>query len=149
MHRYCFKSGRKTIPPWFIIATSGYGSYASTRTNWDKVRGLVGSEVSFSFVSQLIRDLTPNPKAENLRRRVLARCKAEYLEEKGKPLQRDSLVLGSGYRRGGILAKFDPSRPEGDSSHDVGLGAWQDRENWHLVRRGWSQHDVVTVMILY
>ena len=35
--RYCFKSGRKTIPPWFVIVTSGYGAYASTRTNWDKV----------------------------------------------------------------------------------------------------------------
>lgn len=36
--RYCFKAGRKTIPPWFVIATSGYGTFASTRTNWDKVR---------------------------------------------------------------------------------------------------------------
>lgn len=35
--RYCFKSGRRTIPPWFVIATSGYGTFASTRTNWDKV----------------------------------------------------------------------------------------------------------------
>lgn len=35
--RYCFKAGRKTIPPWFVIATSGYGTFASTRTNWDKV----------------------------------------------------------------------------------------------------------------
>lgn len=34
--RYCFKYGRKTIPPWFVIATSGFGTWASTRNNWDK-----------------------------------------------------------------------------------------------------------------
>jgi len=35
--RYCFKSGRKTIPPWLVICSSGYGQRPSTRENWDKV----------------------------------------------------------------------------------------------------------------
>jgi len=47
-HRYCFKAGRKTIPPWFAIATSGYGTYASTRTNWDKVRD--NFDIAFEYM---------------------------------------------------------------------------------------------------
>lgn len=43
--RYVFKSGRKTIPPWLVIATSGYGTYASTRANWDKVRANISAGV--------------------------------------------------------------------------------------------------------
>lgn len=35
--RYVTKSGRKTIPPWFVFATSGYGVEEETRKNWEKV----------------------------------------------------------------------------------------------------------------
>lgn len=92
-----------------MIATSGYGTYASTRTNWDK--------------------------AEHLRRNILARTKADYQEQHGRPLPRDNLILGSGYRRGGILKAYDPSRKQNDSSDESGLGARQDQSSWHLVSR--------------
>lgn len=105
--RYCIKSRRKTIPPWFFIATSGYGTYASTRTNWDK--------------------------AESLRRNVQAQRKAAYVEKTGRPMPRDNLVLGSAYRQAGIFAAYDPLRPEDAEDDDRGLGAWQDRKNWHTV----------------
>lgn len=72
-------------------------------------------------------------QAENLRRNVLAKTKAQYQEETGKPLPRDALVLGSGYRKGGILSHYDPGRKEGDIQNTQGLGAWQDRKNWHTV----------------
>lgn len=34
--RYTPKYKRKTIPPWFVVATSGFGTWASTRSNWDR-----------------------------------------------------------------------------------------------------------------
>lgn len=34
--RYCAKYNRKTIPPWLVVASSGFGTWASTRANWDK-----------------------------------------------------------------------------------------------------------------
>lgn len=117
---YCFKAGRKTIPPWFVIATSGYGTYASTRTNWDK--------------------------AEHLRRNTLARAKAQYEERKGKPMPRDSLVLGSGYRKGGILQAYDPARKENDSQDERGLGAWQDHRSWHTAE--WEERRVKGLQLI-
>lgn len=38
--RYVAKSGRRTIPPWLTIATSGYGTQANTRSNWQKAEKL-------------------------------------------------------------------------------------------------------------
>lgn len=38
--RYVCKAGRRTIPPWLMIATSGYGKEASTRSNWEKAEKL-------------------------------------------------------------------------------------------------------------
>ncbi|CAO1628205.1 unnamed protein product [Sympodiomycopsis kandeliae] len=38
--RYCFKHNRKTIPPWLVIATSGFGTWASTSTNWSLAESL-------------------------------------------------------------------------------------------------------------
>ena len=89
-----------------IVATSGYGTYASTRTNWDK--------------------------AETLRRNQLTKTKEEYTKKTGKPLPRDALVLGSGYRKGGILKAYDPSRKVNDNSDERGLGTWQDPKSWHM-----------------
>lgn len=34
--RYVCKAGRRTIPPWLVIATSGYGTRPETRSNWEK-----------------------------------------------------------------------------------------------------------------
>lgn len=106
-HSYCFKSGRKTIPPWFVIATSGYGAYASTRSNWER--------------------------AESLRREVQARASAKHLQEKGTPLPRDGYLNEGSHRKHGILTFYDPARPEGAGKEDDrGLGAWQDKSSWHL-----------------
>ncbi len=38
--RYVCKSGRRTIPPWLAIATSGYGTHEATRSNWEKAEKL-------------------------------------------------------------------------------------------------------------
>lgn len=38
--RYCFKYNRKTIPPWLVVATSGFGTWASTCTNWSLAESL-------------------------------------------------------------------------------------------------------------
>lgn len=97
--RYCFKSGRRTIPPWFVLATSGYGTFASTRANWEK--------------------------AEALRRQVLSSARAEYKQKHGAPLPRDGAIAGHGHRSAGILTRYDPARPEGSGKEDDrGLGAW-------------------------
>ncbi|PWN20486.1 hypothetical protein BCV69DRAFT_283371 [Microstroma glucosiphilum] len=50
--RYCFKYGRKTIPPWFVIATSGFGTWASTRNNWDKAEEVRVRSAKGSFVKK-------------------------------------------------------------------------------------------------
>ena len=106
--RYCFKSGRRTIPPWFVLATSGYGTFASTRANWEK--------------------------AEALRRQVLSNARAEHKQKHGAPLPRDGVVAGHGHRKAGILTRYDPARPEGAGKEDErGLGAWQDKSSWALV----------------
>ncbi|UZJ56887.1 hypothetical protein CBS101457_006207 [Exobasidium rhododendri] len=118
--RYCFKAGRKTIPPWFAIATSGYGTFASTRTNWDK--------------------------AENLRRNVQRQSLADHEAEYGKQMPKDSIVLGRSYRKAGILSAYDPSREEGAIDDDRGLGAWQDRKNWHLDE--WEERRVERLAVL-
>ncbi|KAK0533668.1 hypothetical protein OC834_002145 [Tilletia horrida] len=103
--RYCFKAGRKTIPPWFIIATSGFGTWASTRENFEK--------------------------AEALRIQTLAVAKREYAARTGSELPRDGLWAGRGYRAHGIARLYDPSRPEGAGAADQrGLGAWQDKASW-------------------
>lgn len=114
-NRYCFKSDRKTIPPWFIIATSGYGTFASTRANWDK--------------------------AEALRRSVFGRASKRHIQQTGRPLPRDNVILGGGVRSAGILAAYDPSRkpvqqqeeqgPE-EQEQEQGLGSWQDPKSWSM-----------------
>lgn len=38
--RYVGKAGRRTIPPWLLIATAGYGTQPATRTNWQKAEKL-------------------------------------------------------------------------------------------------------------
>ena len=38
--RYVCKAGRRTIPPWLLIATSGYGTQAGTKSNWEKAEKL-------------------------------------------------------------------------------------------------------------
>ncbi|GAC96815.1 hypothetical protein PHSY_004399 [Pseudozyma hubeiensis SY62] len=38
--RYVCKAGRRTIPPWLMIATSGYGTLPPTKSNWDKAEAL-------------------------------------------------------------------------------------------------------------
>ncbi|CAO1617649.1 unnamed protein product [Parajaminaea phylloscopi] len=38
--RYTPKFQRKTIPPWLLIASSGFGTWASTRANWDTAEEL-------------------------------------------------------------------------------------------------------------
>ncbi|SNX82803.1 uncharacterized protein MEPE_01509 [Melanopsichium pennsylvanicum] len=38
--RYVCKAGRRTIPPWLMIATSGYGTTPATRSNWEKAEKL-------------------------------------------------------------------------------------------------------------
>lgn len=73
--RYCFKSGRKTIPPWLVIATSGYGQWASTRSNWDR--------------------------AEDLRTSLLSKARADHQHRFGRPLPRDGLIAGQGFRKTG------------------------------------------------
>lgn len=103
----CFKSGRKTIPPWFIVATSGYGAYASTRSNWER--------------------------AESLRREVQSRAAEKHKQEKGTALPRDGYLNEGSHRQFGLLTLYDPSRPEGAGKEDErGLGAWQDKSSWHL-----------------
>ena len=64
---------------------------------------------------------------------VQAQRKAAYQEKTGRPMPRDNLVLGSAYRQAGIFAAYDPMRPEDGEDDDRGLGAWQDRKNWHTV----------------
>lgn len=61
--------------------------------------------------------------------------KADFLEKTGKPMPKDSIVLGSAYRKAGIMTAYDPSREEDAVDDDRGLGAWQDRKNWHIVSR--------------
>lgn len=112
--RYCTKAGRKTIPPWFVVATSGYGTYASTHSNWSK--------------------------AENLRRETLAKAKADHEAKTGKPMPKDSFVMGSGYRKGGILYAYDPARKPNDTSDERGLGSFQDPQSWHLAE--WEERRV-------
>ncbi|SPO30206.1 uncharacterized protein UTRI_05670 [Ustilago trichophora] len=38
--RYVAKANRRTIPPWLVIATSGYGTQPNTKTNWEKAEKL-------------------------------------------------------------------------------------------------------------
>lgn len=38
--RYVCKASRRTIPPWLMIATSGYGTEPATRSNWEKAEKL-------------------------------------------------------------------------------------------------------------
>ncbi|KAE8266641.1 hypothetical protein A4X09_0g5703 [Tilletia walkeri] len=105
--RYCFKAGRKTIPPWFIVATSGFGRWASTRENFEK--------------------------AEALRIQTLAVAKREYAARAGSELPRDGLWAGRGHRKHGICRLYDPSRPEGSGPSDQrGLGAYQDQASWSI-----------------
>ncbi|CBQ70833.1 conserved hypothetical protein [Sporisorium reilianum SRZ2] len=56
--RYVCKAGRRTIPPWLLIATSGYGTLPTTKGNWDK--------------------------AEQLRNVYLEKHRKAYLESSGK-----------------------------------------------------------------
>ncbi|TKY89371.1 hypothetical protein EX895_001902 [Sporisorium graminicola] len=41
--RYVCKAGRRTIPPWLLIATSGYGTHTTTKSNWEKAEQLRNS----------------------------------------------------------------------------------------------------------
>ncbi|PWN44052.1 hypothetical protein IE81DRAFT_345994 [Ceraceosorus guamensis] len=105
--RYCFKSGRRTIPPWLVVATSGYGTFASTRSNWER--------------------------AEGLRRNILSREQAKYQSKHGKAMPRDGIIEGGGHRKAGIMSVYDPARAEGVGKEDNrGLGAWQDKASWNL-----------------
>lgn len=56
--RYVCKAGRRTIPPWLLIATSGYGTHETTKGNWEK--------------------------AEQLRNFYLDKHRKQYLESTGK-----------------------------------------------------------------
>lgn len=38
--RYVCKANRRTIPPWLVIATSGYGTQPTTKSNWEKAEQL-------------------------------------------------------------------------------------------------------------
>lgn len=86
---------------------------------------------------------TRKKQAEELRAEVLTKGKeAHELKYKGKrPLKRDSWLIGGGFKKFGLLAAFDPSRPEKfegeeeaeSEAEEVGLGKWQDRKNWSLV----------------
>ncbi|CAD6884477.1 unnamed protein product, partial [Tilletia caries] len=97
--RYCYKAGRKTIPPWFIVATSGFGTWASTRENFEK--------------------------AEALRIQTLNVAKREHAARTGSELARDGVWAGRGYRKHGICRVYDPARPEGSGPSDErGLGAY-------------------------
>lgn len=146
--RYVMKSGRKTIPPWLAIATSGYG-----KENWEQVK------YRSLFLSVLIslKSLSTNVycllvfrlccsfflQAEELRASVLAKFKAAHeLKHKGKKtLKRDPWLIGGGYRKFGIFLAYDPNRVEklegedyvGDENEELGLGKYQDRKNWNLV----------------
>jgi hypothetical protein len=84
--RYVFKApSRRTIPPWIVIATGGYGSYASTRTNFQK--------------------------AETLRRDILGQA---VRKNGGQSLSKDSFFRGGGYGRGGLLAQFHDAAVRGE-----------------------------------
>jgi len=105
--RYCFKAGRKTIPPWFIVATGGFGTWASTRENFDQ--------------------------AEKLRIDTLAQAQREYAAtHSGSAMPRDGVLAGRGFRQAGLGRLFDLSRPEGAGGDDDerGLGKYQDRASW-------------------
>ncbi len=84
--RYCIKDrNRRTIPPWIVAATSGYGTFASTRTNWEK--------------------------AESLRKSML---QAATRRNGGKPLPTDNFFFGSGPSKHGILARFHECAERGE-----------------------------------
>ncbi|KDN38092.1 hypothetical protein K437DRAFT_296417 [Tilletiaria anomala UBC 951] len=83
--RYVFKAKRRTIPPWFTVATSGYGTFASTRENWTK--------------------------SEVLRRDTIAAAKRR---KGGKALPKDNFFLGSGPRSAGIASRFHEAEARGE-----------------------------------
>ncbi|EPQ28326.1 uncharacterized protein PFL1_04153 [Pseudozyma flocculosa PF-1] len=100
--RYCFKSGRRTIPPWLILASSGYGTWASTRTNWTK--------------------------AEELRAKVLRDTQREHRAKTGRELPRDGIIAGGGYRKAGFLTRYrlESERTGSDDER------WMDKADWQL-----------------
>ncbi|PWN48457.1 hypothetical protein IE53DRAFT_389348 [Violaceomyces palustris] len=108
--RYCFKAGRRTIPPWLVIATSGYGTWASTQTNWDK--------------------------AETLRAKFLSESRSEYRRKTGKELPRDSYLLGSGFRKAGLLSAYR-LESERKGTEDE---AWMSEGFWEL--KEWEERRV-------
>lgn len=74
------------------------------------------------------------PQAEVLRQKTFSAAQADHIRRTGRPLTKDSFISGGGYRRAGILAAYDPARPEGSGEADTrGLGVWQDRASWGLV----------------
>lgn len=48
-------------------------------------------------------------------------------------MPKDNFLLGSAYRKAGILTAYDPARLQDAEDDDRGLGAWQDRKNWYTV----------------
>jgi hypothetical protein len=55
------------------------------------------------------------------------------MQKYSRPMPKDFFNMGSGYKRAGILAAYDPSRQEDGEDHTKGLGSWQDRSNWSIV----------------
>jgi hypothetical protein len=82
--RYCFKHKRRTIPPWLIVATGGFGTSARRRADWDK--------------------------AESLRRDILEEARRK---NKGRPLRKDHFMLGGGESRYGLFSRFPEAAAEG------------------------------------
>ena len=100
--RYCFKVQRRTLPPWFVIATNGHGRFASTRDNFDR--------------------------AEKLRVRYLAVAREKLNSRSGssgrRSLARDGFLQGSGNSAHGIASKFHEAADRGDD--------WTQPEYWQL-----------------
>ena len=98
--RYCFKAGRRTIPPWLIIATSGFGTWASTQTNWDK--------------------------AESLRAAFLTKARHEHRTKTGRDLPQDGIIAGGGFRKYGLLMNYRlPQERKGTDDEQ-----WMLKQSW-------------------
>lgn len=118
--RYTPKFKRKTIPPWLVVASSGFGTWASTRANWDKAE-----EQRERYAQGLIR----------LQRRRKGNEAASSINKSSKS---DPAYVG-------FLKAFDPamsrsvaelaSTGEGQQGYQAGAddsSSWMRRSAWSL-----------------
>ena len=120
--RYVGKAGRRTIPPWLLIATSGYGTQPATRSNWDK--------------------------AEKLRAYYLDKERKAYLEKTGKK-SISAKVEAKLVKRAALLRQFRTESERQGTEEEAWMSkSYWETDEWETRRKQGLERLGVSVGIL-